>query len=240
MVGGLPHHSMTLFNWSTSDVRAIDGFGKPSGSGEGELIAGTLEHGYYGEVSASEFINGNDLAVQVGLTAGGAFNSDAGWLKFSLDYKTLYVAKKPFRYSISWNQLNSVGIVSGTTTVTINGKLYKVRLLKGRGDGLNTTISYGNDTLPTHNSEWNRLMYHVAASINGTNISSEGIVSGDWAQFSNADLGLNGLSSLCQEVITGNTNIVARGSQGAGIIEQINRTSVYTFVGWRPCLELVE
>ena len=189
---------------------------------------------------ASEFITGDQLATQIGLTAGTAFNSDAGWLKFSLDYKTLYVAKRPFRQGISWNQINSIGAVTGTTQITVNGKQYRVRLLKGRGDGLNTTISYGNDTLPTWGSEWNRLMYHVAASINGTNISSEGIVSGDWAQFSNADLALNGLSSLCQEVITGNTNIVARGSQGAGTIEQTTRTNTHIWTGWRPCLELVE
>jgi hypothetical protein len=69
------------------------------------LLAGTYEHGYYGEVPAGEFITGDQLATQVGLTAGTAFNSDADWLKFSLDNRTLYVAKKPFRYNLSWVRL---------------------------------------------------------------------------------------------------------------------------------------
>jgi hypothetical protein len=155
------------------------------------LVAGTYEQGYYGEVSSVDFINGDALATQIGLTTGTAFNSDAGWLKFSLDYKTLYVSKRPFRYSVSWDQINAVGAVFGTTQVTINGKTYKVRLLKGRGDNLINAAVKGYDVPATHGSEWNRLMYHVAGAPLGNasnSLASEGITLGDWVQFNASQL----------------------------------------------------
>ncbi len=230
-------------------LELLMGFGVKGGGpvpGPSELVAGTLEQGYYGEVSASEFINGNDLAVQIGLIAGTTFNSDAGWLKFALDYKTLYVAKRPFRRSISWDQINARGAVFGDTQVEINGKLYKVRLLKGRGDGLTTSISDGYDTQPTHNSEWNRLMYHVSGLpfeyVQNT-LASEGITEGDWAQFSEAELltnagSGNGSNSFCQDTI--GTNRCVRGYNGVSYIRSTGRTSTSSILGWRPVLELVE
>ena len=195
---------------------------------------------------AGDFITGDQLATQVGLTAGTAFNSDAGWLKFSLDYKTLYVAKRPFRRSVSWDQINARGAVFGDTQVEINGKLYKVRLLKGRGDELTTSISNGYDTQPTHNSEWNRLMYHVSGTpfANASNtLASEGITEGDWAQFSESELltyhasGTGGYS-LCQD--QADTTRCARGVYGVSYIRGIDRTSTAITLAWRPCLELVE
>lgn len=188
------------------------------------------------------------MATQIGLTAGTPFNSDAGWLKFSLDYKTLYVAKRPFRHSVSWNQINARGAVFGTTQITIHGKRYKVRLLKGRGDGLSTDLSSGYDTLATHGSEWNRLMYHVSgkpfASASNT-LASEGITEGDWAQFSEAELLTNttygyGSYSWCQDTIS--TNRFVRGYYGASLIVTIGSSSTApaSILGWRPVLELVD
>ena len=228
-------------------LELLMGFGvKGSGGDPTELLYGTLEHGYYGEVEAESFITGDQLATQVGLTAGVSINSDAGWLKFSLDYRTLFVAKKPFRHSITWNELDAIGAVFGTTQITINGKQYKVRLLKGRGDGLSTTISDGFDTLPTHGSEWNRLMYHVSGKpfANASNtLASEGITEGDWAQFSEDELLTNytygnGSYSWCQDTI--GTARCVRGYYGASLINNVSRTLRTTNCGWRPVLELVE
>lgn len=209
------------------------------------LLAGTLTKGWYGEVSASNFITGDQLATAIGLTAGASQNSTAGWLKFSLDSKTLYVAKRPFRYGISWGSINAVGAVTGTKTITIAGKTYKVRLLKGRGDGLTTTFANGYDTTPTVNSEWNRLMYHVSGTpfvdTNNT-LASEGISVGDWAQYSESNLSTYysygfGSATWCQD--QAGTNYVYRGSSGVSYI--VSSASTYTgnVMGWRPCLELV-
>lgn len=227
-------------------LELLMGFGKSSGGDREPLLAGTYEQGYYGEVPASDFITGNRLATQIGLTAGTAFNSDAGWLKFSLDYKTLYVAKRPFRYAISWDQINARGAVFGTVQVTINGKQYIVRLLKGRGDGLSTSISGGYDILPTHGSEWNRLMYHVSdlpfGDVNNK-LTSEGITEGDWAQFSEAELLTyytydNGSYNWCRE--TAGSKRVARGANGVSFGGSDTSSRTLAINGWRPVLELVE
>lgn len=185
------------------------------------------------------------MASAIGLTAGTSQNSTAGWLKFSLDSKTLYVAKCPFRYGISWDQINAVGAVTGTKTIVINGKTYKVRLLKGRGDGLTTAISGGWDNTFTVNSEWNRLMYHVSGTpfANASNtLASEGITVGDWAQYSESNLltyssyGF-GSASWCQD--QAGTIHVYRGYIGVSFITSISSTYVGNVMGWRPCLELV-
>ncbi len=188
---------------------------------------------------ASEFITGDQLATRIGLTAGTAFNSDAGWLKFSLDYKTLYVAKRPFRYGISWDQLNALGAVFGTMQLPINGKMYSVRLPKGRGDGPTTVIT-GRDPEQSWGSEWNRLMYHISASPNNGAMTSEGISVGDWAQFSNVELGVitgDGGYNWCQE-----PSGTGRTLRAYNYISNINHTGATTsnnIFGWRPCLELI-
>ena len=191
---------------------------------------------------ASDFITGDALASSIGLTEGTSQNSTAGWLKFSLDSKTLYVAKRPFRYGISWNAINAVGAVFGTKKIVINGHTYKVRLLKGRGDGLTTNIAAGYDTSTTWNSEWNRLMYHVSGTpfANANNkLTSEGISVGDWAQYSEADLytsnvASSGYISWCSDP-SGSDKIV-RAWYGVSYIAFLNSGST---AAWRPCLELI-
>ncbi len=114
------------------------------------------------EVPASEFITGAALASQIGLTAGTSQHSDAGWLHFELDGKTLYVAKKPYRHSASWDQINARGAVFGTKTVVINGKTYKVRLLKSVASGdMYTGSDVVYDPVEAYGSEWNRLFYPI-------------------------------------------------------------------------------
>jgi hypothetical protein len=222
-------------------LELLMGFGiKGNGGDSDELIAGDLTKGYYGEVTSDTFINGNDLATQIGLTAGTAFNSDAGWLKFSLDYKTLYVAKRPFKYGISWNSINAIGAVKGTSNITINGKLFLVRLLKGRSVAGRGS---GYDLANTHNSEWNRLMYHVSVSPNRGNATSEGISVGDWAQFSNTELGIlkgNGGATWTQDLNSGYATSRVYDNASVAYVTDDLPTSAIAFYGWRPCLELVE
>src|SRR5690554_5978523 len=77
------------------------------GPGPQELIAGNPGAGFYGEVPVSELITGDLLASTIGLTEGTVLHSNEPWLKFALDGKTLYVAKKPFRHSIPWDQIHA-------------------------------------------------------------------------------------------------------------------------------------
>lgn len=215
-----------------------------SGKPDDTLLAGTLDHGYYGEIDASEFITGDVLAADIGLVSGVAQYSEAGWLKFAHEGKTLYVAKRPFRRSISWNQINAIGAVFGTKTVSINGQNFKVRLLRGRGDGLSTLVS-GFDVEASHNSEWNRLLYHVSGKPFATienDLSSEGISEGDWAEYSEAELLMHddfgaGSYSWCQE--SAGAYRIVRGYLGVSWLEYGASSSTAAYVGWRPCLELI-
>ena len=206
-----------------------------------EGIAGDENHGFYGEIPTSQFITGNALATAIGLTAGTAINSTQPWLKFALNGKTLYVAKKHFRHTISWNNINAVGAVYGTKTVAIGGKTYKVRLLKTSlidpmSDPLNWAEVIG--------SEWNKLMHPIHVKVGTQNWSSNQGVDPDvpnWGiNYTDADLETNVYASRCQE--KQGTQVIGRGfpsidrdasSAGKGSL------SFTSGIGWRPCLELV-
>src|SRR5690606_29492700 len=177
---------------------------------------------FLGEVPADSFINGRRLANAIGLSAGTEQNTSEPWLKFydPKDKKTKYVAKKPLRSGVRWNNINSAGAVFGEKTVEVHGKVYAVRLLKGAvSDGANVTHNSYDDA-GTHGSEWNRLLYRISknqfASTSNT-LASEGITTGDLADYLESDLGthysyMNGTDCWCQETI--GSNKLCRGSYG--------------------------
>ena len=127
------------FNGSipTPIVPPMDFSGVPGAQGP---IAGNTEYGFYGEVSAANFISGNDLCTAIGLDVGVLQNSDAGWLKFAKDGTQLLLAMKTLMHTVSWNDINAAGAVWGKP-IKIGGSAYIVRLL--------STV------------EWDRLMYPV-------------------------------------------------------------------------------
>lgn len=207
--------------------------------------------GFIGEVSASEFITGDALASAIGLSAGVSQHSTAGWLKFedSVDGKTKYIAKRPLRHSVSWNQIQAKGAVFGTVQVIVNGDAYKVRLLSGANS--NPAVAATNNTYDhagTHGCEWNRLMYRVSGKpfrIPSNKLTSEGISVGDWASYSEKDLvteetGNPGSLSWCQETGVPNTYRVMRGYAGVSYLSQYTSSHVDVARGWRPVLELVD
>ena len=217
------------------------------GPGSTDLVAGTPGAGFYGEIPSTQLITGTTLASQVGVTEGTAI-TDAGWLKFSLDGRVLYVSKKPLRHSISWDHLQSKGVVTGTKTITIGGEVYKVRLLSGANTNPSTAANGSFDHPGTHGCEWNRLMYRVSAKPFGNSnniLASEGITEGDWASYSEADLvthssGGNGSYSWCQETGTTGATRVCRGNYGVSHLNQYTSSSSAADFGWRACLELVQ
>lgn len=219
-----------------------------TGPGPGSLSGGTLEAGYYGDVPSSELVTGSVLAALVGLGAGTAINNSTSWLKFSLDNKTLFVAKMPLRYNLLGADLRRTGndLLDGTTRINIDGRTYIVRALKGAAPGALLPLNTNNYVVSqTHTSEWNRLMYHVVKSPFGnasTSIAAEGITTGDWARYTETQLGtLNnyGASSFCSDLGAGN-QYVTRGQGGISYARSYAAiTPVNTFMGWRPVLELV-
>lgn len=207
---------------------------------------------FLGEVPASEFITGDALASAIGLTVGISQYSDEPWLVFKdpVDGKTKYVSKKPLRHTLGWMYIDAVGAAYGTKQIVIGGKTYKVRLFKCLPDGVNSARNTGGyDALETHGSEWNRLMYHITAKPfkhPANTFSSENIDEGDWASYSETDLGLNssdtaGSNCFCQESDSyWVNNRFTRGGYGASSQGAVafNYAGHKNF-GWRPLLELV-
>jgi len=86
----------------------------------------STDTGYYGETTTAELITGSDLAASIGLIEGTSINDTAGWLKFQSHGKVLYIAKKPQRHTVSWDQIYWRSAVYGDRTIRIGNDLYKV------------------------------------------------------------------------------------------------------------------
>lgn len=235
--------------------------------GPATLIAGTMQAGFFGEVSASELIAGDALATQCGISQGTGQNSTAGWLKFAWQNKILFVAKKPIRNSISWDAINTAKCVygnSGDKQIVIDGLTYKVRLLRGAdlkfnpktpikdqsggGNGYNGAICY--------NSEWNRLMLPIhqeAISKNWAypdNVESDipvwahSLGNGTQSRYTDEDLLTksdygSGSYSWCQEMAESTASRVPRGYYGVSYSYSYTSSITNSLRGWRPCLEFV-
>lgn len=211
--------------------------------GSNILIAGNTQAGFYGEVASSEFISGDDLARELGITAGVSQYSNEPWLKFSYMGKIEFIAKKPFRYDIMWNDINNANAVFGNRTINIKGKTYKVRLAKGKTEGKqNDTNSYAGSI--NWGSEWNRLMLpiHEKAPSNWHN-SHKGNVEPNienWGvNYTDDDLIMDytsgkGPMTWCQEAYY--SECLVRTNAGS-----YNHSSDWkdSRAGWRPVLELV-
>lgn len=179
--------------------------------GSNTIVAGDSSYGFYGEVSSTDFISGDDLATLIGLSAGTSQNSDSGWLKVVDGNKMLLIAKKTFRHSISWNDINAVDAVFGKI-VTIDGVKYVLRLLS--------------------TAEWDRFMYPLHTSHpNGAPA---------WANYSDSDLlvySSYGNGSYSWTSTPQSSGRVLRGY--SGVTGSDGRTPSYasSSIGWRPVLE---
>lgn len=196
-----------------------------TGAGPQTLQAGDHIAGFYGEVTAADFITGDALASAINLTAGTSHNSDEPWLKFNHNGKTLFVAKKTLRYGIDWNDSRGHG------EVTISGDIYQVRLLSGS----NGNTVDGPDGGP--GGEWNDLMYPIHTDdpngqgwgINYTNSDlnmDDSNGSRTWSQEGNDDF-----SDTTQRLLRGRSDITDFYIFGGA--ESVSHN------GWRPVLEYI-
>ena len=229
------------------DMRMDD---KTDAPGSKLLIAGDMQAGFFGEVSASELISGDALASLVGISQGTSQNSTVGWLKFAWQGKILFVAKKTFRHSISWDHINSANAVYGSKSVVIDGLSYKIRLLKGA----NKDPAGAYNGAICHNSEWNRLMLPIHQEAINKNWAYPDNVESDipvWAhslgtgtqgRYTDADLLTHydygsGSYSWCQEVAGSSATRVCRGRDGVSFSGSYTSSTSASSRGWRPCLE---
>ena len=231
------------------------------GPGSQELIAGDMTAGFFGEVPTSELITGDDLATAIGLTAGTSQFSNEPWLKFALDDNIIYVAKKPYRHTVSWQHIYQAGAVYGTNdnglypsggnilqdaNITVDGFSLDVTLLRGTNTDPAIFTSTGWDMDYTHTSEWNRLMYpiHSGVHTNTSNPSSPSVPYAQWATYSEGDLIVdyrtgNGSYSWVQETRNTDTTVrFSRGGIGVTVVNSSTTTTASSNIGWRPALRL--
>lgn len=212
--------------------------------------------GYFGEVSAFDFIYGDVLAKEIGLTAGTEQESDCGWLKFKHNLKTLFIAKRSLRNNLSWDDINAINGVYGGLEIRIKGYKYKVRLMTGcvsDPSPLGYSNTYCSDDVGA-GSEWNELIYRVY-SVNpicsdpnlGTSSYPErhgGPQVGDnWASMTDGDLNIgtgDGRAVWCQETGADSSRRVRRGMGGVAYFFTNASGGAAVNYGWRPCLELIE
>ncbi len=210
------------------------------------LVKGDANLGYFGEFTAAEVVTGSGLSDLVGIRTGTLMTDNVKWLGFALDGKRLLVAKTPVRHTVSWNTLNAYGVVKGSKTVSIAGLNWKVRLFKGASaDPVVGEIGNYQDSVVTHGSEWNRLMYRVVGKDHIPSATSEGDVGGEFASFTNTDLAFSGdrpgRLNVCQERMASNSDMMlCRGMSWVTDSSELSVRIADSGAGWRPVLELVE
>ena len=162
------------------------------------------------------------------------------WVKIKDGDKTLLICDRVILVSVSWDDLNGQGYVTGKT-ITIDGTKYKCRLLTG-GSNRRNNDWYAGGT-PTNN-EWDRF------------ITREEVITGLPAPVSSdLDTNLNttdhnsthnqlwhwvGVYSWCQETWAENASTRAcRGYPSARHWNYNSSGARYVYVGFRPVLEVL-
>ena len=162
------------------------------------------------------------------------------WVKIKDGDKTLLICDRVILVSVSWDDLNGQGYVTGKT-ITIDGTKYKCRLLTG-GSNRRNNDWYAGGT-PTNN-EWDRF------------ITREEVITGLPAPVSSdLDTNLNttdhnsthnqlwhwvGVYSWCQETWAENASSRAnRGCNSARFWNFSSSGGRYVGVGFRPVLEVL-
>lgn len=236
----------------------------PENPGEGNAGTGLNQYGwrpilekvpepatpneFLGEFAAASLITGADLTTAVGA---GGIGADLGamdaWLGYKINGKTLYLAKKPIRYGVTWNQLNAIGCVFGIKTVVIGGKTYKVRLPTG-ANKVNPTWFVADA-----GGEFNDMLYPVYNGVAAAQPQVQAYPR--WAAYTDAQLNLStskstsanpGVMTLCQEQTSAGDYLVrgyndADNAGNAQILAgwHVGGSAVFNYTGWRPVLELV-
>ena len=242
-----------------SSARWDDTTGSP---GSVMLLSGDMEEGFFGEVSANDLISGDDLASEVGISAGTSQHSTAGWLKFAYKGKIQFVAKKPIRHTISWNNINDADCVYGDKIINIKGLTYKVRLMRGANDKFDPKTPIkdqpdggnGYNGELNHYSEWNRLMCQIheeaidkswgypACVEDDIGILEHSLGSGKNGMYSDDDIVMksgDGRYSWCQEMAETTSRRLYRGYYGVSTSLSRSAPNATSGSGWRVVLELV-
>lgn len=161
-------------------------------------------------VDGGNCVSYNGTAISIENTESGKVLQ---WIELNKsDGTKLLVCDRCLVVSISWNNLNSAGLIFGKEVI-IDGKKYKLRSLTG-STGASGTNGAGC------NNEWDNLIDAVGESNDITH----------WQN----------MYTWCQETYYNNTsNRSIRGYYSARLCGDGNATLAYAYVGWRPALEVL-
>lgn len=234
-----------------------------------------------GNEAPNDTFNGSNLALALGLSDGTVLDDNVSWMKFSYLGRIQFIPMRTLRRSLDWDSIYAVGAVYGTGStisdgeqfmldndenysvetrveqdaqVTIDGKTYKVRLMKGVGADPTDSYDDADRGAAGADNEWNNLILplHEKAPNNFNYASYADAPTDDWGinltdvdLITHRDFGL-GSYSWCQETQdtilsdeTSNIRRVRRGGLGVSSLYAGPSSNVGTYYGWRPVLELV-
>ena len=219
-LGGF-YNNGAILKRPTKPWRPDDSAGGNSGYGDIPQMSGSMANYTFGDTPSAD---ANKLQ----------------WVKIKDGDKTLLICDRVILVSVSWDDLNGQGYVTGKT-ITIDGAKYKCRLLTG-GSNRRNNDWYAGGT-PTNN-EWDRF------------ITREEVITGLPAPVSSdLDTNLNttdhnsahnqlwhwvGVYSWCQETWAENASYRAlRGYTSARYWNYYTATNQNANVGFRPVLEVL-
>lgn len=180
-------------------------------------IMANLEKGiaYYGTVSHSELFTADELTSEIGLTSGNsssnaAIGNEEVWHKYYWN-NGIHFWRKPVRSNVRWSDVNGVGAVYGTGTITSrkrelenvfpnhiservhdaevskNGVTYAVRMMES------AIVDPAPQISDLHGSEHNLILLNLHVATNSGEYSdspTDGLTYTNWAQttaFTNND-----------------------------------------------------
>lgn len=163
------------------------------------------------------------------------------WHKIKDGNKTLLICDRVILVSVSWDDLNGQGYISGKT-ITIDGATYKCRVLTG-GTGPRTSSDWYSGGTPTNN-EWDRFVTREEVITGLPAPLSSDLNSGpdatDKTSTHNQFWNWMGVYSWCQETYSSNASYRAvRGYDSARFWNFNSASFRYVIVGFRPVLEVL-
>lgn len=161
-------------------------------------------------VDGGNCVSYNGTAISIENTVSG---KELQWIELKKSNgKKILVCDRCLVVSISWDNINSAGLITGKE-VTIDGKKYKLRSLTG-STGASGTYGAGCD------NEWDNLLDAVGESNDITH----------WQN----------MYTWCQETYHNNASSRSmRGYNPARLYNYNASSYTYTSVGWRPALEIL-
>lgn len=161
------------------------------------------------------------------------------WIKIKDGNKYIYICDRVILNGVSWDELNTVGYVTGTT-ISIDGQTYTCRLLTGGTKPRSLDAHAGGDPI---SNEWDRIIANEnnieglpkpqsydLAIYNNTYQSFDGEQNQLWHWW--------GSNTICKEANeTYNYKVTIRGFTSCKYYSTLNKVDGNSATGWRPVLE---